>query len=342
MLAAVLSSFGQIELREVARPRVTTPDGVLVRVAAAGVCRTDLETIDGTLAPVYGVPDFPYVLGHETVGWVEEVGADVQTVQVGTPVLLHPLTTCGTCAGCRRGEDMYCTNSRFPGVDAKTWGGWAEYTLTSERAVIPAPPGADLVELASLTDAGLTAYHAVKRLVPYVRDGGSVVVIGVGGVGLIALQLLRMLTPARVIVIDTDRVRASKAEELGADLVLVGTLEQVCDELIEAAGGGADAVLDLAGVLTGEIDITTLIRRGGLISLVAGAPTLQLDPIRTIVHEATIMTNLVGTYTELTELVGLHARGLRSLHSVFPLAEAADAIDALRAGSVVGRAILTP
>jgi len=211
MLGAAISEFGRIKVVEVDEPQVRASTDVVVKVAAAGVCRTDLETIDGGLVPVYGSPLFPYIPGHETAGWVEAVGADVQSVAPGDPVLLHPFVTCGQCDGCRSGRDMYCSRSRFPGVDARTWGGFAEYVVTGERAVIPLQAGADLVELAAYADAGITAYHAIKRLMPHLQPDATVVAIGVGGVGHFGVQLLRRMTSCTVIAVDSDPARAGRA-----------------------------------------------------------------------------------------------------------------------------------
>ena len=342
MLGAVIPEFGEIKVVEVDDPQVRSATDVVVKVAAAGVCRTDLDTIDGALASVYGAPQFPYIPGHETVGWVEAVGSSVTSVAPGDAVLLHPFVTCGRCDGCRAGRDMYCTDSRFPGVDAKTWGGFAEYVVTGERAVIPLQDGADLLELAGYADAGLTAYHAIKRLLPSVEPNGTIVAIGVGGVGHFGVQLLRRMSSCTVISLDTDPARAALAEELGAHRSFSGSLESMAAEVAGATGGGADAVIDFAGIGPGPVSLLDFVRKGGAISLVGASDPVSIDIVRALVQEVTIVGNLVGTYTELKELVSFQKSGLRSLHTRYALSDVEAAIDDLRNGRVVGRAVLVP
>jgi D-arabinose 1-dehydrogenase-like Zn-dependent alcohol dehydrogenase len=237
---------------------------------------------------------------------------------------------------------MYCSRSRFPGVDAKTWGGFAEYVVTGERAVIPLQAGADLVELAAYADAGITAYHAIKRLAPHVEPDGTVVAIGVGGVGHFGVQLLRRMTSCTVISLDSDPGRAHLARELGAQYAFSGSMKSMLASVAEATDGGADAVIDFAGIGPGEISLLDFVRKGGAISLVGANGALSIDTVRALVQEVTIIANLVGTYIELKELVGFQGSGLRSLHTRYALGEAEGAIEDLRRGRVVGRAVLVP
>ncbi|UZG60352.1 NAD(P)-dependent alcohol dehydrogenase [Rhodococcus opacus] len=342
MIAAVIPEFGRMKVREVDDPQLSGSTDVIVKVAAAGVCRTDLETMSGGLVPAYGQPVFPYVAGHETTGWVEAVGSEVSVVAPGDPVLLHPLITCGLCDGCRAGRDMYCSNSRFPGVDATTWGGFAEYMLTGERAVVPLPADADLEELAGYSDAGLTAYHAVKRLIPYLNPNGTVAVIGVGGVGHFAVQLLREMTSCTVIALDVDSTRAQLGEQLGAHASFHGPIETMLASVLELTNGGVDAVMDCASGGSQSVTPLDFVRKGGTVSLVGGGASLNVDTLSAVVKEITIVTNLVGTYTELQELIGTQRSGIRSLHTTFPLSDTTEALHSLTTGSVVGRAVLVP
>lgn len=342
MRAVLLDDFGRLDVRETDRPTVASNDDVLVRVAAAGVCRTDLETIEGGLVAAYGTPDFPYVAGHETAGWVEEVGPDVQGVSVGDPVLLHPLVTCGRCEGCRAGRDMYCTDSRFPGVDAKNWGGFAEYVRTGERAVVPLPKDADLVSLSPYTDAGITAYHAIKRLLPYLLPGTQTVVLGVGGVGHFGLQLLKRMTSTTVIAVEVSESRTALARELGADHAFQGTASDNVENVRDITNGGADVVIDFVGSVDSPAASLDMLRKGGVFSAVGAGGVMSIETLDLAIRELTIIGNLVGTYTELVELVNLHASGLRSEHVIYPLEDAAKAIEDLRQGRLNGRAVLIP
>src|SRR5207342_1937492 len=170
-------------------PEPRGPSDVLIRIGGAGVCATDLHALEGLMEPA-GV-SLPRVLGHENAGWVEDVGAGVTTVAKGDAVLVYPPYSCGLCLACRRGNDMHCARHEFTGLSVD--GGFADYVVVPERSLVPLPDGVEPAEVAPHADAGLTAYHAVKRLAPLAVPGTTAVVIGVGGVGHIALQLVREL-----------------------------------------------------------------------------------------------------------------------------------------------------
>jgi len=154
---------------EVAEPEPTGPLDVLVQVGAAGLCRTDLHIVEGQWAEKSGVK-LPYTIGHENAGWVRAVGSAVTNVAPGDAVILHPLVTCGLCRPCRSGDDVHCENSAFPGID--TDGGMAEFLLTTARSCVRLRPGLEPRDVAALADAGLTAYHAVRKAVPLLYPAG--------------------------------------------------------------------------------------------------------------------------------------------------------------------------
>src|SRR6266480_4982393 len=161
MKAALLRHYHQpLELVERPTPEPTHPNDVVVKLGGAGVCATDLHAIDGLMEPA-GV-SLPRVLGHENAGWVEAVGDFVQTVKAGDPVIVYPPYSCGLCVPCRRGTDMHCVNHDFTGLSLD--GGFAEYVLVRERSVIKLPDGLEPKDVAPHADAGLTAYHAVRRM----------------------------------------------------------------------------------------------------------------------------------------------------------------------------------
>ena len=200
---------------EVPEPKVTDPLDVLVRVGAAGLCRTDLHIYEGQWEHLTH-PELPFTLGHENAGWVEEVGSAVSNVAVGDTVILHPHITCGLCRYCRAGDDMHCVNSRFPGVDG-TDGGMADYLLTGARSVVKLDSSLQPADVAALADAGLTAYHAVKNAVPLLYPGTTALVIGAGGLGHIGVQTLKALTPATIIVLDRSQAALDLVSGYGAD-----------------------------------------------------------------------------------------------------------------------------
>src|SRR6266699_1778314 len=208
MKAVRLHRYGQEPVvEEVAEPKMTGPFDVIVSIGGAGLCRTDLHIIEGQWAEKSGV-QLPYTLGHENAGWVQQIGSAVSNVAVGDTVIVRPLITCGLCRACRAGNDMHCSNSAFPGISVD--GGMATFLKTNARSVVKLDPGLAPKDIAALADAGLTAYHAVKKAATILYPGTRAVVIGAGGLGHIGIQCLKALTPAEMIVID----RSPQALEL--------------------------------------------------------------------------------------------------------------------------------
>ncbi len=174
-------------LVDVQEPTINGPLDVIVRIAGAGVCRTDLHLVEGVFEAVRG--KLPFTLGHENAGWIEEVSVGVPNLVKGDPVILHPQPSCGFCSYCRAGNDMHCTGgSFFPGFDGAD-GGYAEYIRTNARAVVKLAPGTEPTSLAPFADAGITAFHAVKKTLPQIHPGTTVLVVGVGGLGHFGVQM---------------------------------------------------------------------------------------------------------------------------------------------------------
>lgn len=344
MRAVSMTGFDKLEVVDTSAPDVEAPFDVIVRIAGAGVCRTDLHTLEGRLKDVIGAPRMPYILGHENAGWVEALGSGVEHVHVGDAVVLHPWVTCGLCRACRNGDDMHCVASAFPGVDGVTPGGFAERMRTHGRSVVPLPAGSDPIPAASLGDAGLTAYHAVKRILPFVGPGTSTVMIGMGGLGQFGLQLLKLLSATSVTVLDVEQDRLEWARQLGADKVLFsGGEDSVVEEVLDNTSGGADVVLDFVGAGGTPTESIKMVRKGGVYSIVGYGGELTLSTLEATVRELTVMGNLVGTYNELVELVGLWAHGdIQSRDVLYEFGQAEDVMERLSSGQVVGRAILVP
>ncbi|GAA1982020.1 alcohol dehydrogenase catalytic domain-containing protein [Catenulispora subtropica] len=346
MRAVQVVEFGRPPVvAEVPEPVVQGPDDVVVRIAGAGICRTDLHIVEGGLEAAFQ-QRLPLTLGHENAGWVEAVGTGVSHVAVGDPVIVHPAVTCGFCDACRRGMDMHCGTWRFPGVDG--WaGGYAELMVTSARALVKLAQGTEPATLAPFADAGLTAMHAVRRLAPFVSGGGvgaTVVCLGAGGVGQIAVQLLKILTPATVVVVEPDSVRAETARTLGADAVLPLPAEQAADAVLDLTGGrGAQAVLDLVGEGAVPEQAMRMLAKGAVYSIVGYGGGVRIEHLDMINRELTLLGNQIGTHAELSELMRLVAAGRVSLATeVFPLDAAAEAMAAVGEGKVAGRAVLVP
>ena len=339
MKAARLHGYNEpFRLEVVEDPQLRRPRDIVVRVVAAGLCRTDLHIMEGLLE-AYGVR-LPYIPGHETAGVVEEVGPDVTTVRPGDPVLVDPNDSCGLCGACRRGMDTYCESLRMPGFTAD--GGFADYVLTSERGVVPLPAGLAPVDMAPHADAGLAAYRAVKKAARTLGAGDSVAVLGAGGLGHIAVQLLKELTPADVVAVDLSEAALGLARDLGADHVVPGGSTAV-EVVRDVSGGGVQAVIDFVGDGDAPRQAVEMLRRGGTYFMVGYGGDLTV-PVSTIVaNELSIVGNLVGTHAELEELVLLAAEGKVRLHArQYPLDEINRAVGDLRAGRLVGRAVLVP
>lgn len=326
---------------QVPEPVVRGPLDVLVEVKAAGVCRTDLHIIEGQWAKLSGVT-LPYTIGHENAGTVREVGPAVSTVAPGDTVILHPLVTCGLCHACRAGDDSHCENSAFPGID--TDGGMADLLLTNARAVVRLDPGLEPADVAALADAGLTAYHAVRKAVPLLPPGTHAVVIGAGGLGHIGLQSLTALTAAEVTVVDRSPEALGLASRLGADHTVLSDGDQVAAVLDLTGGKGAHVVFDFVGENGTEAEGVAMTRDTGSYFVIGYGGRVDVPTIDIISREINIIGNLVGTYTDLVELMTLAARGRVTLRTrTYPLDAALDALADLDAGRIPGgRAILVP
>jgi len=325
---------------EVPEPTISGPLDVIVKIGGAGVCRTDLHIIEGQWDAAMGTP-LPYILGHENAGWVHEIGSAVTNVAVGDTVILHPTPTCGLCHACRAGDDMHCINSTFPGLS--TDGGMAEYLLTSARACIKLNPETRPQDVAALADAGITAYHAVRKALPLLYPGTTCVVIGAGGLGHIGIQCLSTLTATNIVVVDRNPDALKLASELGAHHTVVGDGHQV-DAVKDLTGGaGAHVVLDFVAEQGAEMDGWNMTAAGGSYFVIGYGGQLEIPTLDIISTERNIIGNIVGTYNDLAELMALAQAGKVTLHTkAYPLDAAPDALADLDAGRVRGRAILVP
>jgi NAD+-dependent secondary alcohol dehydrogenase Adh1 len=337
--AALMREYHRpLELIELPVPEPTRATDVLVRIGGAGVCATDLHAIEGLMEPA-GVT-LPRVLGHENAGWVEEVGSEVSTIAKGDAVLVYPPYSCGLCVPCRRGNDMHCDRHEFTGLSVD--GGFADYVLVSERSLLRLPAGVEPAVVAPHSDAGLTAYHAVKRLAHLATPGSQAVVIGVGGVGHIAVQLLRELGSSSIIAVEIDERRRRLATELGVDHAIDG--KQAVEAVRDLTGGrGAELVFDFVGTDESHADSVSMLRRGGTYSVIGYGGTIAVPSVALIGDEHAVVGNLVGTWIDLWELMQLHAAGLIRLETeTHPLEAVNDVLDKLREGEVTGRAVLIP
>ena len=324
---------------DVPEPTISGPLDVLIKVDAAGVCRTDLHIIEGQWAEKSGV-ELPYTIGHENAGTVVSLGAGVSNVAVGDKVILHPLVTCGFCRACRAGDDVHCEDAKFPGISAD--GGMAELLLTGARSVVKLDPSLQPADVAALADAGLTAYHAVRKAVPLLYPGTHAVMIGAGGLGHIGLQTLLAITAAEITVVDRSPDALAKAAALGAHHTILadGSHLDAVSELTD--GKGAHVVFDFVGEHGTEAEGVSMTREAGSYYVIGYGGSVDVPTIDIISREISIVGNLVGSYNDLDELMKLTAQGKVKLATKkYALADALTALDDLDNGKVPGgRAIL--
>ncbi|WP_202965832.1 NAD(P)-dependent alcohol dehydrogenase [Agreia bicolorata] len=338
----VVGYHHDLQLTEIPRPKIDGSFDVIVRIGGAGVCRTDLHILEGQWEQKSGVT-LPYTIGHENAGWVDAIGSAVTNVAVGDKVIVHPLVTCGLCRACRSGDDVHCTQSAFPGID--THGGYAEYLKTSARSVVRIADSLEPADVAALADAGLTAYHAAAKAARTLRPADRCVVIGAGGLGHIGIQVLKALTASELIVIDRNPAALELAASLGADYTVLadGDGSHVTRVLELTDGVGAEAVIDFVGEGGSTAEGVQMLRQAGDYYVVGYGENINVPTIDIISNEINFIGNLVGSYTDLTELMVLAARGLVTLHTAtYALDDFQQAIDDLNAGRVRGRAILIP
>ena len=341
MKAARLHAYREaLKLDEIGDPQITGPLDVVVRIGAAGLCRTDLHIQEGQWAEKSGVK-LPYTPGHENAGWVHEIGSTVTNVAVGDTVIVHPFISCGLCGPCRAGDDMHCLNGSFPGINRN--GGFADFLQTSARSVVKLAPGLEPKDIAALADAGLTAIHAVKKAIGVLGPGTHAVLIGAGGLGHIGIQCLKAMTPAEIIVVDPSEPALALARELGADHTVKVDDTQV-DKVKELTDGlGAEAIIDFVGEKGAIEDGVAMLRDGGFYYVIGYGENINIPTIDVISREISFIGNLVGTYTDLQELMTLTAQGQVSLHTTtYPLEAINDAMADLDAGQLQGRGILIP
>jgi alcohol dehydrogenase, propanol-preferring len=345
MQALQLTGWKQAgELVEVAEPE-PGPGEVLVRIGGAGACHSDLHLMHD-FEPGMMPWSPPFTLGHENAGWVEALGVGVSGLEVGEAVAVYGPWGCGLCRRCALGMENYCerpevTGAAVGGLGAD--GGMVSHMLVpSVRHLVPIGD-LDPADAAPLTDAGLTPYHAVKRALPLLAPGSTAVVIGVGGLGHLAVQMLRALSPATVVAVDQRDDALRLAESMGAHHGVVSD-DEAAATIRELSGGqGADVVLDCVGVdATLALGAAASRVLGQLTIVGIGGGTLPMS-FFTIPYEVSVATTYWGTLPELHEVLAMARAGLITPHvQRYPLDEAPQVYERLAAGDIDGRAVIVP
>jgi len=330
------AEFCDVDLRE------PGPGEVLVKVAGAGVCHSDLHVMDMPAGAL--LYPLPFTLGHENTGWVERVGQGVDGLAPGEPVIVYSVWGCGRCGACRVGAENYCEKAPlFSGCGLGRDGGMASHMLVPAARFLCPLGDLDPRQAAPLTDAGLTTYHAVMRSLSLLRPGSTAVVIGAGGLGQMAIQILKALSPARVVAVDLLPDKLAAATSLGADAVIVAddrAAERVRDL---TRGAGAELVLDIVGSdATLQLAVSVARRLGHLTVVGIAGGSLPFSYLG-VPTELSVASIFYGSIPELTEVVTLAQAGkLRPQVELFPLDQAPQVYDRLREGKIHGRAVITP
>lgn len=331
------------ELRDVPRPE-PGPGEVLLEVRAAGLCHSDLHLMHW---PAGTLPyELPFTLGHEVAGTVAELGEGTDGIRVGDSVLVYGPWGCGRCPRCSLGEEHLCQakNGRpGGGCGLGRDGGLAEYVvLPSPRLAVPIGD-LDPAAAAPLADAALTPYHAIKRALPVLRPGSAAVVIGVGGLGHVAVQLLRALTACRIVAVDLREDALRLAAHAGADVTLHADGLTPGEVRAAAGGRGAELVLDFVGVDATLALAAATVAAGGHVSIAGvGGGTFPMRFGAVPPETPVIITNW-GTRSELAEVVELARSGAVAIEvERVPLEAVPAAYVRLEAGDVRGRVVAVP
>ena len=322
---------------------------VLLRTRACGVCHSDLHLLDGFFD--LGDGDridiakrftLPFTLGHEIVGEIAALGPEADGPATGAVQLVHPWIGCGECGVCRDGRENLCLKPRFVG----TWinGGYADHVIVPHPRYLLDTGGVPAAQACVYACSGITAFGALKKVLP-IDAGNKLLIIGAGGLGLMAVSLARALGVSDVVVADIDPDKCRAAEAAGAEATIDAGAADAVKKMRELSSGGPQAAIDFVGSATSARFGFDSLRRGGslvIVGLYGGKLTVPVPmfPLRTV----NILSSFVGTLDEMRELLDLAKSGRLAPPKTRtrPLAEANEAIADLRAGRVIGRVVLQP
>ncbi|SMX83645.1 alcohol dehydrogenase, propanol-preferring [Brevibacterium iodinum ATCC 49514] len=345
MKAIVFEDFKTFPtLKDVEKP-IPGPGEVLLKVAGAGACHSDVAVYNEFEEGTPGAVPPPFVLGHENSGWAEDLGPGVSGIKKGDAYLVYGPIGCGRCRACSRGQDTYCENAAtnpYLGVGLGRDGGMAEYVTVPARNLVPLGD-ADPIAAAPLSDAGLTPYHAIKNSLPNLAGGGRyALVIGLGGLGQIGVQILKALTGATVIATDMKPEAMAKAEAAGA--ITVGGGEGQVERIREITGGkGVDAAFDFVGASsTVKVAAQSMARMGRCTIVGIAGGTFEWS-FFTNPYEATLTNTYWGTIEDLHEVVDMYRAGqIMPEVERYSIDDGLEAYRKLQAGELSGRAVVVP
>lgn len=331
---------------------------VLLKVKSVGVCHSDLHLWEGGYDLGDGqfmkVTDrgvkYPVTPGHEIVGTVEDLGDDVSGISKGDDVLVFPWIGCGECPACKVGNENLCDAPRSMGVFQD--GGYSDYALIPNFKYLAKLDGVDPDSATSLACSGLTAYNAVKKANE--NSPEFLLIIGAGGLGLMAIQIAKAITKAKIICIDSDDKKFDTAKKMGADFVVntnvsgslsSGTGSPV-DKIISICNGkGADSVIDFVNApQTVRTALGVIRKRGNIVLVGLFGGSLEVSLVTIPLKSIVIQGAYTGNYTDMVELLDLARKGIINpvISKRYKLDEANNALEDLKARKIVGRAVINP
>ena len=346
--AQIIEPNKPLQINEVEIPK---PSGnqVVVKVKSTGVCHSDLhlweggyDTGDGFMKVTDRGVRFPVTPGHEVVGVIEEIGDSVEAVNVGDVVLVYPWIGCGQCTTCEKGDTNLCESPKSLGVFQN--GGYAERMLIPDYKFLAKIDNLDPDGAASLACSGLTAFTAIKKSL--VNDPENILIVGAGGLGLMAVQIAKALTTSNIICADLDDTKLNTAKDLGATYI-VNTKEpdaakkimSICNEK------GVDSIVDFVNAPpTVKMDLSIIRKRGNIILVGLFGGAVELPLVSVPLKAITIQGAYTGNYNDMLELIKLAQRGVINpiVSKRYTLDDANTALEDLKNRKIIGRAVINP
>jgi len=350
--SARIHKYGSpLEIEDVEKPVISSPEQVIVKVGATGLCHSDLHLINGDWQKTLPL-NLPKTPGHEIAGWVEEIGNGVPTnsIKEGDLVAVFGGWGCGYCLYCKRGDEQMCQFAKWPGLSDYD-GGFSEYILLpSHRFLVKAGNANTFLNpegLAPLTDAGLTPYRAIKKIRHMLNANKNIAIIGIGGLGLYAIQYAQILgSGASVIAMDRNDKKLALAETVGADYTINIQNSNDIRSIVHSVtqGQGFDVILDTVGLeSTLKFAVSNLNKNGALVVVGLFGKQITIPLFQTVIKEYQVYGSLWGNYNELCEVIELSKKGKIKHHlHKFSLSDVNNAIELLRTGDIEGRAVIVP
>jgi len=324
---------------------------VLVKVHSSGVCHSDIHLWEGGYEGPQGQflkttdrgVKYPLTPGHEIAGIVDSLGEQTEGFAKNEKVLVYPWIGDGLCPACRIGEENLCDKPRSLGIYND--GGYADYVLVpSYKYLVKLGDEIDTDTSAPLSCSALTAYGAIKN--SNLKPNENVVIVGTGGLGLMAIQLAKAITGSRIIALDRDDDKLKAAKENGADDIINSTKEDAVKAVMDLTERmGADAVIDFVNASsTVEVDMNFLRRRAKLVLVGLFGGELKLNLITMPTRSYKLIGSYTGSMNDLIELVSLAKRGIIKpvITNRFRLDEATKALKMLKDGKILGRGVINP